>query len=249
MDVDWVGSYCGSPPVPALLAARWMFDPLLWGAVALLAAWLVHRQHERQRQLATGASAALFVLAFASPLCAAGVALFSARSVHHLWIFVMCAPLLAFGWPTTARMPRPGVAAALFALVIWAWHVPVIYDGTLRAPWLYWLMQLLLLAAATYWWRAMRSPSPLGERLLALGATALQMGVLGALLSFSTRPWFDSHLATSAAFGLSALDDQRLGGVVMWVLGMLPVGIAMAWIARGFASASASTTPGAGRLP
>jgi putative membrane protein len=47
----------------------------------------------------------------------------------------------------------------------------------------------------------------------------LQMGLLGAWLTFAGRPLFAVHAATTWAWGLSQLQDQQLGGLIMWVIG------------------------------
>ena len=41
--------------------------------------------------------------------------------------------------------------------------------------------------------------------------------LLGALLVFAGRPLFADHLATTAAYDLSPLEDQQLAGLIMWV--------------------------------
>jgi putative membrane protein len=47
--------------------------------------------------------------------------------------------------------------------------------------------------------------------------TTLQMGFLGALLTFSARPLYAVHALTTPAWGLSPLADQQLGGIIMWI--------------------------------
>jgi putative membrane protein len=49
--------------------------------------------------------------------------------------------------------------------------------------------------------------------------TTLQMGLLGALLTFAPEPVFAPHLFTTEAWGLSSLEDQQLGGAIMWIVG------------------------------
>jgi putative membrane protein len=50
----------------------------------------------------------------------------------------------------------------------------------------------------------------------------MQMGLLGAILSFAPEPAYLPHLATTQAWGLSPLADQQLAGAAMWTLGALP---------------------------
>lgn len=67
---------------------------------------------------------------------------------------------------------------------------------------------------------------PLLNRTLGLGygaalayvfTTAIHTSVLGALLTFSPRPWYSSYLTTAPAWQLTALEDQQLGGLIMWI--------------------------------
>jgi putative membrane protein len=48
----------------------------------------------------------------------------------------------------------------------------------------------------------------------------MQMGFLGAVLTVAGRPLFFWHLTTTQPWGVSPLEDQQLGGVVMWVPGI-----------------------------
>jgi putative membrane protein len=46
------------------------------------------------------------------------------------------------------------------------------------------------------------------------------MGFLGAVLALAARPLFPWHLLTAPTWGLTALQDQQLGGTLMWVPGV-----------------------------
>jgi putative membrane protein len=47
----------------------------------------------------------------------------------------------------------------------------------------------------------------------------VQMGLLGALLTFSDRAFYAPHWLTTGAWGLSPLEDQQVGGMIMWAPG------------------------------
>jgi putative membrane protein len=65
-------------------------------------------------------------------------------------------------------------------------------------------------------------------------ASGVQVSLLGALLTFAAVPLFSVHEFTTAAWGLTWLQDQQLGGLVMWV----PAGLLLtAYSALAFASA------------
>ena len=56
-----------------------------------------------------------------------------------------------------------------------------------------------------------------GISILILFTASMQSGLLGALMTFAPYPWYASYTATTAAWGLTALEDQQLAGVIMWV--------------------------------
>lgn len=223
--------YCGAPPVPADLAARWNFDPVLIAAVA--AALLICRlRGARAVPLATGGALAL--LLFVSPLCALGSALFAMRVTHHVALTVLVAPLLALAMPGGGQRLATWTVAQ--AAVLWVWHAPPAYGLTLTNDAAYGLMQLSLLGTALSFWRAALAAPPLAA-IAALLATMVQMGLLGALLTFASRPLYDWHLATTQAWGLAPAADQQLGGLIMWVPGAAlylaaALRLANAWLAK-----------------
>jgi len=218
-------AYCGPPPLPGDLAMRFNLDPILLLALAALAL-LVRRER-------TGL-AAVFVLAvaFVSPLCALSSALFYARVVHHVLVIAVAAPLLALAFPGR----RSGSLALSFAIstgVLWAWHIPMAYDAALANVALYWGMQLTLLGSAILFWRAIfaegRSPV---ERLAFLVAAFAQMGMLGAILTFAPTQLYAAHSLAPFAWGLTPLEDQGLGGLIMWVPAGIPYAVVALLVAR-----------------
>jgi putative membrane protein len=163
----------------------------------------------------------LLALAFISPLCNLSVALFSARITQHMMIDLIAVPMIARGLVFAPEARRPwGVAAwvatLLFAAIFWVWHSPVFYDETLRSNVVYWLMHATTIAAALALWMAVfNSRPPLA--FLVLFVTGVQMSLLGALLTFAAVPLFSVHEFTTEAWGLTWLEDQQLGGLLMWV--------------------------------
>lgn len=226
------GLYCGPSIPPAEILLAWRLDGI---ALALTAAlvWL-----GRERPAALWAAGGLGLL-YLSPLCALSAALFSARAVHHAALVAGIAPLLALAFPAqSARGLWP--ALTLSTAVLWAWHLPAAYAFGVVGAAPYWGMQASLLGTAVLFWRAALA-APAGEAGLALLFGALQMGMLGALLTFAARPIYGVHLTTTGPYGLDPLADQQLGGLVMWVPGALPWLVAAAMIAwRGLAPRGAA---------
>ncbi len=56
-----------------------------------------------------------------------------------------------------------------------------------------------------------------GLGVLYLFTTAMQGGILGALMTFSPVPWYPAYETTVAAWGLTPLEDQQLAGLLMWI--------------------------------
>ncbi|KKB10160.1 cytochrome c oxidase assembly protein [Devosia chinhatensis] len=225
-------SYCGAPPLPADLWTRWNFEPgLLTGLViaALAGLWLLRLAGPR-RQLAFALSWAFAALLFVSPLCALTVALFSARVGHHVLLTMVVAPLLALALPASwgnkgGTLPP----LALSTAALWLWHSPDLYTAAFTHPGLYWAMQLSLLTTFTWLWLGLlHARRPIQAGLAAL-TSAIQMGMLGALLVFADQPLYLPHFLASQAFGLSAAEDQQLGGLIMWVPANLPLLALVLW--------------------
>jgi len=177
------------------------------------------------------------------------VALFSARIGQHIILLVAAAPLLALGLRVPRRLASPGalaMAAGIFAVALWAWHLPGPYGATFRSDLAYWAMQASLVGAATWLWRGLLVG--VAERpdaaLLAGLATAAQTGALGALLTFAPRPLFAEHTLTAQPWGLTPLEDQQLGGLLMWVPGGLAfAGVALPALARTLRGGGAIALP------
>lgn len=237
----WI-PYCGAAPVPAELAARWNLDPLLIACLAAmtLAWWRWGTARAHQRRMMLGAAALLAIL-FISPFCALTSALFSARAVHHIALTALAAPLLALALPVRRVPGGWGLWTGIHAATFWLWHAPPAYEAALSNDALYWTMQLSLLVTALALWRAVRA-APVTGAIMALLATMVQMGLLGALLTFSTAPFYAPHFLGPVAWGLTPLEDQQLAGLIMWAPGAgLYLVAALALLGRWFAREQAAT--------
>lgn len=233
--------YCGAPPSPATLLFRWRLDPIVVSLLlVVLALYLVGEARSPSR---SPLRRTLFIsgwtvgaLALVSPLCPLSVSLFAARASQHVILTLLAAPLVAAGRPLEAialavgrRPPRALVgrhglfAAGAFALVVWFWHSPAMYDLTFVSTLLYWSMHVTMFASAWWLWSelfAADGAAPVQEVGASL-VSSVQMGFLGALITLSPEPLYAPHALTTAAWGLTQLQDQQVGGAVMWVPGCL----------------------------
>lgn len=204
--------FCGAAPLPAELWSRWTLDPFLLSALALAGiAGFCLLNDKRRFGLAWG----LVCLLFISPLCAASIALFSARVGQHILLTLVAAPILAAALPRL-RLPALPFAIA-FAALFWIWHAPAPYQATLDSDAGYWSMHLSLFASATLLFATMRARPE--AALPAAALTGAQLAIYASMLTLAPAAWHDWHLATTPAYGLTALSDQQLAGAVMWVAG------------------------------
>lgn len=95
--------------------------------------------------------------------------------------------------------------------------------ATFRSDFIYWAMHLSLFGSSILLWRDLLHHS-LDRALTVMAASgfaSVQMGLLGAVLTFAGTPLFPIHFNTAPIWGLSPLADQQLGGLLMWVPGLL----------------------------
>jgi cytochrome c oxidase assembly factor CtaG len=194
----------------------------------------------------------LFV-ALISPVDRLGEQFASVHMVQHLLIADVAPILLTLGltkWilrPATRRIHRIERAAGpfghpVFGVVayvgaMWLWHIPAMYNAALRNGNVHVLEHLSFGAAGLlYWWHLL---SPIRSRLrlggmgpvLYMASTKILVGFLGVLLTFSPTllyGFYDTHGATR--WGLTALDDQHVAGLIMALEQSIVMGIALAYL-------------------
>jgi len=236
MGQSWI-PYCGAAPLPGDWFARWNDDPLL--LVALLIAAIAARRRADVAPPFWGGLAVIFLL-FVSPLCALSSALFSVRVAHHVLLTAVAAPLLVRGLPALRVKGSAALWAALHILLFWFWHAPAPYALALSSDGAFWTMQLSLLASAVAVWAALRKASAPTAIALLL-AMMVQMGLLGALITFAGAPLYTPHYLSTQPWGLSPVEDQQLAGLIMWAPAAGFYLAAALW--RGWAMLAPSAAP------
>ncbi|MEO6835452.1 MAG: cytochrome c oxidase assembly protein [Candidatus Tumulicola sp.] len=210
---------------------------------------------------AFAAGSLAIVAALVSPLDALADDLFSAHMVEHELLMIVAAPLLVLGRPLTAWLwaaparwrgaigaclHRPGWrvpwlvftgplwAFILHALALWLWHVPALFEAALENEAVHALQHISFLGTALIFWWSVLGRATRRERgiaLVSLFATMVHTGALGALLTLSTVVWYPSYAASAPAWGFTALEDQELGGIIMWVPAGLVYIVTGLWLA------------------
>jgi cytochrome c oxidase assembly factor CtaG len=220
--------------------------PLLLAAVLYFrGATNAHGVFRKQRSY-FWAGWSLLCLALVSPLHALGEALFSAHMVQHELLMAAAAPLLVLARPSVAllwglpaawRRPvgqwskrkavrelwhfitHPMTAWWLQAAALWLWHIPRFFQATLDNDWVHCAQHVSFLGSALLFWWSLYAHGKVryGASVLYLFTTAVHTSILGALLTFASSAWYPAYVATAPAWGLTAMEDQQAGGLIMWI--------------------------------
>jgi putative membrane protein len=131
---------------------------------------------------------------------------------------MLARPVLADSW---SALTHPLSAWVLHGLAIWVWHVPVLFDASLHSEWVHAAQHAsFVLTALLFWWAVLgadRRSARSAPALVSLFTTMVHTAVLGALMTVAPTPWYPGYLPTSWALGWDPLQDQQLGGLIMWV--------------------------------
>jgi putative membrane protein len=186
-------------------------------------------------------------IALISPVHPLGEVLFSAHMVQHEILMLIAAPLLVLSRPLVTFLwaipiswrravgrwskaapvrsswlwlTAPLTAWLTHALAIWVWHAPVFFQATLRSDLAHTAQHLsFFLSALLFWWAVFYAHGrrAYGSGFLYVFTTCIHTGVLGALLTFSPHIWYAAYGGTTRSWGLTPLEDQQIGGLIMWV--------------------------------
>src|SRR5205814_7653068 len=193
-----------------------------WQPIAFYAGWLA------------------LLIALISPIDTLGGILFSAHMAQHEILMIVAAPLLVLGHPlvtilwalpagwrvsvgrfANSLVAGPMVATVLHAIALWIWHLPSWYQATLRSDFIHALQHMsFLLTAMLFWWALIHGRfgrMGYGVAVVYVFVTAAHSGALGALIAFSPQLIYPIYQHTTAQWGLDAIEDQQLEGLIMWI--------------------------------
>lgn len=233
--------------------------------------WLRRRNHagiSMQPLALSSAALGCLALFFALiwPLDAFSESSFAAHMAQHMLLIAVAGPLLALariGIPVNAAiaavspatasalsLPRkwlrllllPSVVFILHGVVIWGWHLPLLFELALRIEWIHTLEHLSFLIAGYWYWTVLirhGENEGYGAASLSVLSTLMHTGLLGALITFAPRPLYVTYVQTQGSTEM-ALRDQQLAGLLMWI----PVGACYLIGGLAFAAAWLRTADG-----
>jgi putative membrane protein len=114
----------------------------------------------------------------------------------------------------------PFAAWIIHALALWLWHIPSLFQATLESDLVHTLQHAsFFLTALLFWWSIIAVPRGVanyGAGVLYLFTTSIHSGLLGAFLTFTQTVYYPAYSKTTESWGLSPIEDQQLGGLIMW---------------------------------
>lgn len=136
-------------------------------------------------------------------------------------------PLAERGWirRINAFLTNPRFALPAFVLTLWGWHVPEAYAFAIRNDLAHLGMHLsMFVTAILFWWPIIGPPpvrSPLSDpqRIIYLVLVVTPTAVLAAIITLSNSVIYTPYLDTPHHFTLTPTEDQRIGGLLMWIPG------------------------------
>jgi putative membrane protein len=168
--------------------------------------------------------------------------LFTGHMVQHLVLTFVAPPLLLLGtpgWMLRPALRQPLVAAvarfvtvprtafAIFNLTLAFWHLPPMYNSAMFYHEVHIAQHLMFLVTAVLAWWPLLSPMPDLPRLSYPGQMlysflmTLPMTVISIFIVYSDHVLYPAYASAPRLWGLSPLEDQRLGGLIMWIPGGL----------------------------
>ena len=128
----------------------------------------------------------------------------------------------------------PVPAFVLFSGVLLVWHVPALFDATLRSSELHALEHTLFFLTAVMFWKQVIDSPPLHATLLAPQRVLYVIGAmivtwaLAVVLALAPHPLYAFYAHEAARRGgVSAMADQQLAAGIMWVPGSITFVIVM----------------------
>jgi putative membrane protein len=220
-----------------------------WRRVRLGPSPLRHNEAPVWRLCCMLAALLITLIALLSPVDALADQLFLMHMVQHMLLLDLVPILAILGLTKVILRPvtravrdlesragvlaHPAFAVLLYVAAIWAWHIPAAYDLALRHPLVHVLEHVsFLIAGGLYWWHLL---SPIRARMrlggmgpvVYMGSTKLFVGALGMGLAFAPAALYPYYEHQTRVWGLSALDDQSIAGLIMAVEQSLVMGIAL----------------------
>ena len=165
--------------------------------------------------------------------------LFSAHMAQHVLLGDIAPLLILLGLsrvimrPATRRLMRveraigrlasPATGIAVWLAIMYLWHVPALYDAATENALVHLVEHASFFVAGVALWWPLIQPVPMRRRLTGLqpigyiAAAKAGLAALGLYLAWSSSALYPYYEQTPRIWGLTPVEDQNVGGVLMMV--------------------------------
>jgi cytochrome c oxidase assembly factor CtaG len=191
----------------------------------------------RQICFGTGLFLAAFVLF--NPWGYLAEELVIAHMIEHLIIGDIASLLLVLGLTRSILQPilaipffarlqflaNPFIAFPLWAINLFVWHIPSLYDAAYGGAAVHALEHAMFLGFGMLMWMPVFGPLPVpawfntGWKVVYTAVVRFAAAILGNILMWSQITLYTNYAEGQAKWGLSAVTDQSLAGVIMMIEG------------------------------
>ena len=253
-------------PIANLSWWRWSIHPSTVIGIAALGTLYIWASAQLRQQPTTGQKIYFFsglLVMFASlngPIHdLSDDFLFSAHMVQHLLLTLAVPPLLLAGTPGWMLRPvlskryvspvarfftRAPIAFVTFNVTFAIWHLPPFYNAAMANHSLHIGEHLMFMTAAVLMWWPLLSQLPEFPRLAYPGQMlysflmSIPMSIVAIYIAMADHVLYPAYSAAPRVLPLTPLEDQLLGGLIMWIPGGIIFIIIMTvvffkWNARG----------------
>ena len=141
-----------------------------------------------------------------------------------------------------AAATRPMFTWLIFLTVYLGWHDATLYNAALRSSFVHDVQHItFFLAAMLFWWPVIGAAPQLHGRFPGLARMAYLIGMVppnmfvGVTIAYATTVIYSYYESVPRIWGVSALEDQMIGGAIMWIPGsMMFILAALIVLARMF---------------
>jgi putative membrane protein len=194
------------------------------------------------------------LVAFVSPVHALGERMFSFHMLQHVMIGDL-APLALLGgltgpilrpvlrWIYPLRfLANPFVALPLWAVNLYVWHLPFLYDAAVRHDSVHAVEHFAFFTGGLIMWLPVVETLPApewfgtGAKLGYIAVVRIVETILGNVFFWAGSTFYVVYAHQNRLFGMSALEDQGLAGAVMMIEGSIVTLVALAWLFLKLAS-------------
>ncbi len=172
-----------------------------------------------------------------------------AHMLEHLLIGDLAAILLVLGLtgpllqPILAIKPfdrlrvlaHPAVALPLWAIDLYVWHIPALYEATLSSPPLHALEHGMFIVFGCLMWMPVLGPLPkpawfsAGWMVIYVIGVRFTSTILGNVFIWSGSAFYPAYGPGEADHGIAPLTDQGVAGAIMMGEGMLVTLAVLIW--------------------